>query len=209
MTDLKPGWWQYMGPEDSPHAGKSWGMPEAPKSLPTPGGCEPPAPSPPDIPQTVGEAAIPSGETCVGLPQRFDSSGLPQTVWVAVVTVTSEVAVRGPSVTPLQSRSALFATSLATRTSAQVAAVAGTEAECREALTKWKDAHPGLQGEEVVQEVPYGAYGVQTALPLEKPSRQCADCGVDCGTALYCGGCQQKIWKSVRDNDPDFGKVEG
>lgn len=129
---------------------------------------------------------------------------MPETVWVAVMTVTSEVAVRGPATTPVAGRASLFAkTSLASRTSAEVVAVTSSKQSCEEALAARKAERPNLQGEDVIVEVPFGK---QTAPGPQEVQHHCITCMVPIGEGFYCGKCQKAYIESTRAADPEWDK---
>jgi hypothetical protein len=133
----------------------------------------------------------------------------PGQVWVAVLVVTAEVSFRDrPATGQLTSVAALFAPARTeTRTSARIVAAAVSEAECRAALHDWREANPGVQGEEVVSLValgraPVGLASVSHDQP--NPAPRCISCSAPIAAGFRCGPCTQAYWAQLRAQDQDL-----
>ena len=128
---------------------------------------------------------------------------MPAEVWVAVIVVQYQVSRRDiPVTTPLTSAAMLFAPRTEeTMTTAKVVAAAANEQDCRQALSAWKQANPGIGGDEIVTAVAFGPDVV--SVPARATTR-CIDCGREIGDGFRCDPCVKVYWQSLRDADPDW-----
>lgn len=126
----------------------------------------------------------------------------PERVWVAAMVVTSEVLMReGGQING--GLGALFAPRvLEAKTTARICGVATSEAEARKCLDDWKARNPGVQGEEVVEQVPFGS--TDEVLVNETPQNLCAGCAVPLPRGHWCPSCTEKRNAALRAEDPEL-----
>jgi hypothetical protein len=152
-------------------------------------------PSPPPVP-----AGPPPAEVALPAP--------PAAVWVAVVTVVTEILVRAPMVnTGAKSigMGGLFGRAndpavMQEHSAARVCGVAATEDEARSLLDLWK-ARNGqvVVGDEMVLLVPFG---IEADVGLDMPeARQCADCGTVISFGNRCRSCTEQWNAQLRAKD--------
>lgn len=137
-----------------------------------------------------------------------DAAAPPGSVWVAVVTVITEILVRTPIVNTgnksigmggLFGRAQTEAVKQE-HSAARVCGVAATEDEARSLLDLWK-ARNGqtVTGDEMVVLVPFG---VEADVGLDMPeTRQCTDCGSVISFGNRCRACTEKWNESLKAKD--------
>jgi hypothetical protein len=126
-------------------------------------------------------------------------------VWVAAIVVVSEVSYSDrPATTPLSNVEAMFAApKTEVRTSVKLIGAAVSEENARSMLADWRQANPGIQGEETVALVPMWSNDVTPPpRPPPPPQPTCVDCGTAIPRGLRCGGCTKKHWAACNAADP-------
>jgi hypothetical protein len=133
----------------------------------------------------------------------------PERVWVAAMIVTAEIAVKDRAATGQLTGGlgGLFApTVIKPVTNARICGVATTQAEARNVLDDWQAANPGIQGEEVLEQV---AFGLVAQEPVTKITHACLTCGTLISQGHWCMSCADMRNASMRDEECALALAEG